>query len=102
MLGGGPASQYPRSVIEQIRERLPRVVTRVSLRYPQKLRLLACFWREVFALRIRIASHDRTSGRGNASYRGDSRVNIAPEGDRVRVAHRLQHFTTTPRIWFPR
>src|ERR1700733_6668249 len=84
MLGGGPASQYPRSVIEQIRERLPRVVSRVSLRYPQKLRLLACFWREAFALHVRIASHDRRSGRRNASHRGDSKVNIAPEDDHVR------------------
>src|SRR5580692_7254010 len=92
MLGGGPASQYPRSIIEQIRERLPRVVTLVSLRYPQKLRLLACFWREAFALRVQIASHDRTSGRGNASHRGDSGVNIAPEGDRVRRRASLSAF----------
>src|ERR1700749_2305502 len=101
MLGGGPASQYPRSVIEQIRERLPRVGTLVSSRYPQKLRLLACFRREAFASCVRIASHDRTSGRFDAPHRGDSEVNAAPSGSHRGVVNCLQNFTTTPRIWRP-
>src|SRR3984885_13069053 len=42
MLGGGPASQYPRIRSQQIREAMPRAVTPVSLRYPQLLCVLAC------------------------------------------------------------
>jgi hypothetical protein len=45
MLGGGPASQKPRNVIEQIRRLLPRTVTPVSLRYPQLLCVLRPVWR---------------------------------------------------------
>ncbi|HWX07997.1 MAG TPA: hypothetical protein VN065_19375, partial [Bradyrhizobium sp.] len=35
MLGGGPASQHPRMLIQQIRRPLPRAVTPPSSRYPQ-------------------------------------------------------------------
>jgi|GEM_PF-2927054 hypothetical protein len=35
MLGGGPASQHPRMLIQQIRGPLPRAVTPPSSRYPQ-------------------------------------------------------------------
>ena len=42
MLGGGPASQYPRTQSQQICGALPRTVTPVSSRYPQLLCVLAC------------------------------------------------------------
>src|SRR5215469_911084 len=45
MLGGGPASQKPRNVIEQIRGALPRTVTPLSPRYPQLLCVLRHVWR---------------------------------------------------------
>jgi len=51
MLGGGPASQHPRSRSQQIRGALPRVVTTLSLRYPQLLRLLMRFFTETLLVR---------------------------------------------------
>src|SRR5271163_2409871 len=50
MLGGGPASQYPRNVIEQIRVLLPHSVTPLSLRYPQLLCIFAPFRRNFLPL----------------------------------------------------
>jgi hypothetical protein len=51
MLGGGPASQHPRSRSQQIRGALPRVVTALSSRYPQLLRLLMRFFTETRLVR---------------------------------------------------
>src|ERR1700675_3982337 len=43
MLGGGPASQHPRTQSQQIRRHVPHTVTSLSLRYPQLLCIFGAF-----------------------------------------------------------
>src|SRR5712691_12000501 len=44
MLGGGPASQHPRTQSQQIRGAMPRAVMSMSSRYPQLLCILTLFF----------------------------------------------------------
>src|SRR6185503_12839130 len=51
MLGGGPASQHPRSQSHQIRRPMPRPVMALSSRYPQLLCILTEFSAETAFIR---------------------------------------------------
>jgi hypothetical protein len=51
MLGGGPASQHPRSQSHQIRGAVPRAVMALSSRYPQLLCILMRFFAETPLIR---------------------------------------------------
>jgi len=51
MLGGGPASQHPRSQSHQIRRPVPRAVMALSSRYPQLLCILMWFFAETPLIR---------------------------------------------------
>jgi hypothetical protein len=90
MLGGGPASQHPRNVIQQIREALPRAVTALSLRYPQ----LLCVFDGFLAAKPRTAADRRRRARL-------VRVNDAPTrpvdrivADRFPRSSRFQNHST--------
>jgi hypothetical protein len=52
MLGGGPASQHPRSQSHQIRLPMPRLVMALSSRYPQLLCILTGLFTETPLIRI--------------------------------------------------
>ena len=71
MLGGGPASQHPRTQSQQIRRPVPHTVTSLSLRYPQ----LLCIFGAFSCLDALCAAKNRASLR---SSRRLDRVNDAP------------------------
>jgi hypothetical protein len=96
MLGGGPASQHPQSQSQQIRGLLPRVVTPVSLRYPQMLWFSGGFFAGAMRFRAKFLGRDvRMPVRVN-------NIRTRPAG-RASADHcNFHQFKTTARICLPR
>ena len=98
MLGGGPASQYPRTQSQQIRGALPPTVTPVSSAYPQ----LLCF----FAVFSPSSTRHRREHSAHGCFARAIRVNDTPmqhrAGSIATAARALHQFKTTASIAAPR